>query len=67
MCLAIPVKLVSIEENIGWVEIGATRRKVSLILLPDAKIGDYILMHAGFAISKVEEEEVKKLFDLLNL
>ena len=67
MCIAIPVKLISIEENIGWVEIGNTRRKVSLILLPDAKIGDYILMHAGFAISKVEEEEVKKLFDLLNL
>jgi len=67
MCLAIPVKLVSIEENIGWVEIGATRRRVSLILLPDAKIGDYILMHAGFAISKVEEKEVKELFDLLNL
>ncbi len=67
MCIAIPVKLASIEENIGWVEIGNTRRKVSLILLPDAKVGDYILMHAGFAISKVEEEEVKKLFDLLNL
>jgi len=67
MCLAIPVKLTSVEENIGWVEIGNTKRKVNLMLLPDSKVGDYILMHAGFAISKVEEKEVKKLFALLNL
>jgi len=67
MCLAIPVKLISVEENIGWVEIGNTKRKINLMLLPDAKVGDYILMHAGFAISKVEEKEVKELFDLLNL
>ena len=67
MCLAIPVKLISVEKNIGWVEIGSTKRKVNLMLLPDARIGDYILIHAGFAISKVEEKEVKELFDLLNL
>ena len=67
MCLAIPVKLISVEENTGYVEIGNTKRKVNLMLLPDAKVGDYILIHAGFAISKVEEGEVKELFDLLNL
>jgi len=67
MCLAIPVKLTSVEENTGCVEIGNTKRKVNLMLLPDAKVGDYILIHAGFAISKVEEGEVKELFDLLNL
>ena len=67
MCLAIPVKLTSVKENIGCVEIGNTKRKVNLMLLPDAKVGDYILIHAGFAISKVEEGEVKELFDLLNL
>lgn len=67
MCLAIPVKLISVEKNIGWVEIGSTKRKVNLMLLPDVRIGDYILIHAGFAISKVEEKEVEELFDLLNL
>lgn len=66
MCLAIPVKLISVEGNTGWVEIGGTRRKVSLVLLPEVKVGDYVLIHAGFAISKVEEKEVKELFALLN-
>ncbi|HDN85200.1 MAG TPA: HypC/HybG/HupF family hydrogenase formation chaperone [Candidatus Aerophobetes bacterium] len=67
MCLAIPVKLTSIEGNIGWVEIGGIKRKVSLVLLPDAQVGDYILIHAGFAISKVEEKEAQELFDLLHI
>jgi len=66
MCLAIPFKLLSIEGNRGWVEIGATRREVNLILLPDAKVGDYVLVHAGFAISKVEEKEAEELLQILS-
>ncbi len=67
MCLAIPVKLVSVEdESTGWVEVGGIKRKVSLLLLPDAKVGDYVLIHAGFAISKVEEKEAKELLDLIS-
>jgi len=66
MCLAIPVKLVLREENKGWVEMGNTEREVDLTLLPDAKVGDYVLVHAGFAISKVEEKEAEELLELLS-
>jgi len=66
MCLAIPVKLVSKEGSKGWVEIGGTRREVSLAVLPEAKIGDYVLIHAGFAISKIEEREAEELLELLS-
>lgn len=66
MCLAIPVKLTKIEGEVGWVEIGRVKRKVNLFLLPDAKVGDYVLLHAGFAISKVEEKEAKELLNLLS-
>lgn len=66
MCLAIPVKLTSIKGDKGWVEIGTTTREVDLTLLPEAKAGDYVLIHAGFAISKVEEKEAKQLLELLS-
>lgn len=66
MCLAIPVKLVSKEESKGWVEMGGTRREINLAVLPEAGVGDYVLIHAGFAISKVEEKEARELLELLS-
>jgi len=66
MCIAIPLKLISKEGTKGWVEIGGTRREVGLAILPDARVGDYVLVHAGFAISKVEEKEVQQLLELLS-
>ena len=66
MCLAIPLKLIKKEEVKGWVEIGSTKREVNLIFLPEAKIGDYVLVHAGFAIGKVDEKEAKELLELLS-
>lgn len=66
MCLAIPVKLTKIEGNIGWVEMGGVKRKINLILLPNAKVGDYVLLHAGFAINKIEEREAQELINLLS-
>ena len=65
MCLAIPGKIIKIEENIATVEIGNIQRETSIILLPDAKINDYVLLHAGFAIQKIDEEEAFKTFELL--
>lgn len=50
----------------GWVEMGGVKRKVNLLLLPDAKVGDYLLLHAGFAISKIEEKEAQELLNLLS-
>lgn len=66
MCLAIPVKLAAKEQDKGWVQIGDIQREISLAILPEAKVGDYVLVHAGFAISKVEEKEAQELFELLS-
>ena len=56
MCLAIPAKIVNIEDGIGTVDMAGVQKKVSLILLEDAQVGDYIIVHAGFGIHKIDEE-----------
>jgi hydrogenase expression/formation protein HypC len=66
MCLAIPMKIVEADGPFGKAEVEGVKRKVSLQLLPDAKVGDYVLVHAGFALEKIDEEEAKKTLDLLN-
>jgi hydrogenase expression/formation protein HypC len=57
MCLAVPAKIVELDNKNAVVEIGKTRREASLVLLPDAGLGDYVLLHAGFAISLIDEQE----------
>lgn len=64
MCLAIPMKLIKIEENKGVVELSGVKKEVSLDLLKEVKIGDYLIIHAGFAIEKLNEEEAKKTLSL---
>jgi len=56
MCLAIPAKIMSIEDNMGTIDMAGVQKKVSLLLLEDAKVGDYIIVHAGFGIHKIDEE-----------
>lgn len=56
MCLAVPSKIIEINDTIARVEVDGVVRETSLMLLDDAKIGDYVIVHAGFAISKVDEE-----------
>lgn len=67
MCLGIPAKIVEIEESslMATVDIAGNRRKVSLMLLPDAKVGDWVLVHTGFAIQLVDEELAKEQIKLL--
>lgn len=65
MCLGIPMKLVKIDGDEGVAESGGLRRKVNLSLLKSAKVGDYILIHAGFAIEKVKEAEARKTLQAL--
>jgi len=65
MCLAIPGKLVSINGETGIVESGGVRREVGLQLVPEAKVGDYVLLHAGFAIQVVDEKEAAETLALL--
>ena len=65
MCLAVPSKIVTIDSLSAIVDVYGARKEISLILLPEeAQIGDYVLVHAGFAIQKIDEEAAK---DALNL
>lgn len=65
MCLAIPALIRSIEGYQAEVEIGGVERVVSLQLVPEAKIGDYVLIHTGYAISVIDEEEAQETLRLL--
>jgi len=56
MCLAVPSKIIEINDTLAKVEVDGVVREASLMLLDDAGIGDYVIVHAGFAISKMDEE-----------
>jgi hydrogenase expression/formation protein HypC len=64
MCLAIPMKLIKIEGNKGIVELSGIKKEISLDLLSKVEIGDYLIIHAGFAIEKLNEEEAKKTLSI---
>ena len=65
MCLAIPMKVVEIEGNRGIVEYTGIKRQVGLDLLEDVKVNDWVIIHTGFAISKLDEEEARETLSLL--
>jgi hydrogenase expression/formation protein HypC len=65
MCLSVPGKIVRIKKNMARVDVGGTLRDISLDLCPEVSMGEYVLIHAGFAIQKVDEEEAKETLDLL--
>jgi len=67
MCLAIPALIKEIANGVAEVEIGGVTRSASLVLTPDAKLGDYVLLHAGYAISIVDEEEARETLKLFAL
>ena len=71
MCLAVPGKILTIleEENLGLrrgkVDFGGIRKEVCLDYTPEARVGDYVLVHVGFALSVVDEEEAVRVFEAL--
>ncbi len=65
MCLAIPGKIVEIQGNMAKVDVGGLSRDISLDLCPDVSVGEYVLVHTGFAIQKVDETEAEETLDLL--
>ena len=70
MCLGVPGKVVSFEPHelgmtTGTVSFGGIRKEVCLAYIPDVEIGDYVLVHVGFAISKIDEEEARQVFEIL--
>ncbi len=60
MCLAIPVRIKSINGTEVEVEIGGITRKTSLMLTPEARVGDYVLLHAGYAINILDQAEAEE-------
>ena len=65
MCLAIPVRIKSIEDKEAEVEIGGITRRISLWLTPEARVGDYALVHTGYAINILDQEEAEETLRLL--
>jgi hydrogenase expression/formation protein HypC len=69
MCLAVPGKIVTSEEQngvrIGRIQFGGIVRQACLDLVPEARIGDYVLVHVGFAISRVDRDEAERSYELL--
>jgi hydrogenase expression/formation protein HypC len=65
MCLGIPGRVIDIEKNVAKVDVGGLSRDISLDLCPDVSVGEYVLIHTGFAIQKVDEKEAKETLDLL--
>jgi len=66
MCLAVPSKVVERNDKMATVDVSGIRRQVSLLLLPEEIVlGDYVLVHAGFAIQKVDREAAKETLRLI--
>jgi hydrogenase expression/formation protein HypC len=70
MCLAVPGKVISIEGDdpilrAGKVNFGGVIKHVNLSYVPEAKVGDYVIVHVGFALSVVDEEEAMRVFEYL--
>ena len=65
MCLAIPARVIQVEEGLGLVELGGVVKEASFMLLPDAQVGDYVLLHAGYGLQKVDEAEAEETLRLL--
>ena len=66
MCLAIPMKIASLnEDRMATVDVLGVAREISLDLTPQAQVGDYVLVHAGFAIEVVDEQYAQETLDLI--
>jgi hydrogenase expression/formation protein HypC len=66
MCLAIPMQLVDRGEWDGTAELRGVQRRISLMLCPEAQVGEYVLVHAGYALTTVDAEEARKTLDILD-
>ena len=65
MCLAIPAQVISIHNHEAEVEIGGTSYRASIWLTPEVQVGDYVLLHTGYAISIIDEEEARETLSML--
>ena len=68
MCLAVPGKILSINKDnamfpVGKVSFGGIRKEINLVYVPESKVGDYVLVHVGFAISILNQDEALRVFE----
>lgn len=67
MCLAVPAQVVAInDDRMATVEVGGVARTISLDLVPETKVGDYVIVHVGFAIQRLDEFEARETLSLLD-
>ncbi len=64
MCLAVPTRVLSVTDQQAEVELAGVRRQVSVALTPEVRVGDYVLIHAGFAINVLDEQEAQETLAL---
>jgi len=65
MCLAVPMKVMRIDGSEAIVELGGVRKDINLGLLDNVKVGEYVIVHAGFAIQKVDGKEAEETIEIL--
>ena len=65
MCLAVPMQVKSIREDLAVCEIDGVQREASLMMIDGVQVGDYVLIHAGFAIERIDEAEARQTLDVL--
>ena len=65
MCLAIPSRITKIDNDMAVIDVDGVQREASLLLIEDARVGDYVIVHAGFAIRKIDEDEAAESLRLL--
>lgn len=64
MCLAVPMKVLDIEKDMAVVSIGQVKKRVNIQMITNLKVGDYIMVHAGFGIEKIDAKEAQKTLEL---
>ena len=64
MCLAIPAEVIAIEGDDAQVSVGGVKKKISLALVENIAVGDYVLIHVGYALNKISPEEAQKTLEL---
>ena len=65
MCLALPMRITAVDGPLATIATAGLEQRASLMLVPEAKVGDYVLVHAGFAITVLDEAEANETLDLL--
>jgi hydrogenase expression/formation protein HypC len=65
MCLALPAKIIEKQDEDAWVVLGDTRMRINLVMTPEASVGDWVLVHAGFAIERVTEKDALETWQIV--